>query len=361
VTWLFANRNFAWDHRDEILSGPAPDLAAVPDSVTADLEALRIHDRFGISSWPQMIACDPRDMRLFGSPERTVESVEALLDRACEEMAAASSPRLPPPVLAAEELEKLLLRVERSSAPAEVLSTAQKRVLNRLLSDEGSDIVLRLRALQIVIRTDPAHVRQLAPALLQVPNDPFRYAVMGVLAADPDPRTEPDLLRIFRLAGQEVASRNPNVLRINAVRALGPGGGSAAVAAFSDVLADPDPRNYLHRLLVETCGQIGARTPRDARGPILEVLLGAVPGPVAAGADEQTARIEERLALAMVRSVRTALAAMGGEEGLPAVPAQWGEAEYRAWLEALRAAIGSRSQRKPHHRRLLRQTPAAVR
>ena len=41
VTWLFVSRNFKDDEKDR--------------------EAARTHDRFGISSWPQLVLFDPRD------------------------------------------------------------------------------------------------------------------------------------------------------------------------------------------------------------------------------------------------------------------------------------------------------------
>ena len=78
------NRNFGWDHREEILGEGF--LNSAPDSLLADMEALRIHDRFGISSWPQMIVMDPRDDRVIGMPERTVESVTGLFDSAIREI-----------------------------------------------------------------------------------------------------------------------------------------------------------------------------------------------------------------------------------------------------------------------------------
>ncbi len=78
------NRNFGWDHRDETVQDGS--LAGAPDSLLTDMEALRIHDRFGISSWPQMIVMDPRDDRVIGMPERTVESVTGLFDTAIREI-----------------------------------------------------------------------------------------------------------------------------------------------------------------------------------------------------------------------------------------------------------------------------------
>ena len=97
------NRNFAWDHRADLdLDGS---LAGAPDSLLADMEALRIHDRFGISSWPQMIVMDPRDDRVIGMPERTVESVTALFDQAIEEV--------PDPGSGARRLHRRLQRALR--------------------------------------------------------------------------------------------------------------------------------------------------------------------------------------------------------------------------------------------------------
>ena|GEM_PF-7052742 len=343
MTWLFANRNFAWDHRSEILAGSSPE--AVPDSFAADLEALRVHDRFGITSWPQMIVCDPRDTRVIGMPERTTESVTALFDRALGALTTPVAIRLPEQSPTPLELERLLLRLEAGESTGVVVTQERAQLLERLLVRDGSDIVVRLRALQIMLRTDPETVRQHAPALLGVPNDPFRYAVLGLLAEQPDPTVEKDLLRLFTGAGTEVPSLNPNVLRINAVRALGSGGGPEAIEAFAAVLAEPEPRNYLHRLLVETCGEIGARADDSVRARITGVLLGAVPAAVVGGADEDLALTEDRLARAMARSIRAACEHLTGNSALPAVPGSWRREDRENWLEALQSALGGQAPR----------------
>ena len=59
VTWLFVTRNFKEDAKD--------------------LEAKRTHDRFGISSWPQMMIFDPRDDRVVTMMPRQLEGFIAEL------------------------------------------------------------------------------------------------------------------------------------------------------------------------------------------------------------------------------------------------------------------------------------------
>ncbi len=317
----------------------------MPDSFLADLEALRVHDRFGISSWPQMVVCDPRDGGIIGMPERSVASVTTLFDRACVSVAGTAKNTVPGRERLVPELEATLLQVERATAPETVLSGRRARLLERLIRDDRGDIVVRLRALQILVLTHPETVRRLAPALLLVPNDPFRYAVLGLLQNRPDPALEPDLIRLFRGAGEEIQSLNPNVLRINTVRALGSGGGEEAIAAFAAVLSDPDPRNYLHRLLVETLGEIGARGVPEQRRRVRDVLLTAVPAPIPGEGDEQLRVTEERLALAMVRSVHAALSRLLAREDLPAAPVRWSAADRSAWLQAVQRAIGPAAPR----------------
>ena len=70
MVWLFVNRNFAWQRKR---SGKAFKEKDIP----ADMEALRTHDRFGISSWPQMIVFDPRDNKVLEKPPRTLKGLTA--------------------------------------------------------------------------------------------------------------------------------------------------------------------------------------------------------------------------------------------------------------------------------------------
>lgn len=62
VTWLYVCRTFK-------------------EAQAKDQEALRTHDRFGISSWPQMFLFDPADDRVLATPPRQLAGFRATFDR----------------------------------------------------------------------------------------------------------------------------------------------------------------------------------------------------------------------------------------------------------------------------------------
>ncbi|MFC1529716.1 hypothetical protein ACFL6R_03260 [Gemmatimonadota bacterium] len=398
------NRNFGWDHRDEILEGPS--LGSAPDSLLADMEALRIHDRFGISSWPQMIVMDPRTERVIGMPERTVESVTGLFETAGDQIdrpgaevkklyrrldkalrlhergkwsegehlldelsrtvdpwliwlaasrmkrALAINPRLvtgdreeapdiddPDPSWRAFTLERWLLTLEEKVFGMPARPDVEADLTRAMLSDE--DIVVRLRALRCLALQNPSIIGEHAADLLKVPNDPFRYEVLSHIEQNPDTTLGPDLIRIFRGAGTTIPSLNPNVLRINTVRCLRESGDESGLEELLAEIAEPNPRNYLHGLIVETAADIAARGDRDLlRNTIARFLTLFPPALSGMEDDAQVAAQELRLALAFCRKLRAALISLSGREDLPEPPVEWSEQSRSGYIAELQRLLG---------------------
>lgn len=390
------NRNFGWDHREEILSSKT--LSDAPDSLFADMEALRTHDRFGISSWPQMIVMDPRDDRVIGMPERTVESVTGLFDRAIAEIPdpgergrklgaqlekgrrllekgrtrraerilwpiATGSDRFyawqeameilggwpggaqpfdagladPDPTIRATALEILFYAIERG---ADNLPRNQVLMIRSHLLDENEDIVVRQRALWCLAATDPNQIMFSARELLSVPNDPFRYRVLSVIEKTPDPSLGPVLIEIFEGAGTTIPSLNPNVLRINVVRCLRESGDASCIDALAEIATEPDPRNYLNGLIVEVIGEIGQRGDPTLKDRVLTVLMDSFPAALdTTYEDPQEQARMLRMHLTLAGKVVTSIGNVLGVEP-PSLPQSWTAADRSELLRKLSELIG---------------------
>jgi len=398
------NRNFGWDHRDDILEENF--LGSAPDSFLADMEALRIHDRFGISSWPQMIVMDPRTERVIGMPDRTVESVTGLFETAVSQITApgpeirrkyrrldravtlfdrgkrekggyllidlsreldpwlvwleahrmqrelSRDPELvtgrqtvvpdvddPDPAWRAYTLERWYLFLEELGFSARVRPEIADDITRAMLTDE--DVVVRLRALRCLTLQNPPVIGEHAAELLNVPNDPFRYEILGHIEQHPDTALGPDLIRLFRGAGTSIPSHNPNVLRINTVRCLRESGDEGSLAVLLAEVVEPDPRNYLHGLIIETAAEIAARGDRDLKANTIARFLTRFPPALGSGVeDADLAARELRLALAYARKVRSALVRVSGREDLPELPGEWSEWARSGYLAELQRLLG---------------------
>ena len=392
--WLFANRNFAWQRKR---SGKAFD----PKDLPGDLEALRIHDRFGISSWPQMILFDPRDNRVLETPPRSVKGLEACFQRACKKIPPASpgakrlagvidravklhargrrlaaekllvplaegkdrylawqearrllgtwrgpqrpalATRLSDPdprerILALEEL--FMNRMKRGKKGAALSASLEKLVAQKLL-DEREDRVVRHRALWILADARPGIVTRNAPALLRIPLDPFRYQVLETLTRRPDTALGPELMRIFEGAGREVPSKNPNLLRIHAVRALETCGDHRCVPALADVARAADARNSLTSLVIQVLTGIARRGNRALGKKVQNILLESFPPPVEAGSpDARRGQWTQRRRLALAGKVLAGLKELSGGR-LPGLPGTWTAGVRDSFLKGLRRSL----------------------
>ncbi len=344
VTWLFVSRNFQGDAKDR--------------------EALRTHDRFGISSWPQLVVFDPRTDEVVAEPPRDLKGFSAVLERAAknDSFRPVRSPRPAEPRDASTNdvddtapiatrfdspdsrtraiaLEDATLAMTATDEGTKAPPLPPEAVAKRLL-DPKEDIVVRVRALRYLRVVAPALVAEQGVVVLDLPNDPIRYEFLDVIKEHPNPALSPRLVEIFRGAGSTVPSRNPNVLRMHAAQALASSGTADAADALRPLAVEANPLNSTTRIVDETLGAIGARSKAGERKAIEKLLLDAFP----AGGDDPHwgANPREgmpRIARSLAESVRAALVTASGDNDLPALPASWTMATRETYLRELRKAL----------------------
>ncbi len=366
VTWLFVSRNFKDDEKDR--------------------EAARTHDRFGISSWPQLVLFDPRD-----------DAVLAFMPRGFDQWVAAFAPladKVPKPTpamtaavtalraaqkLAAEDPKaaraaltaiaeqqdeagawltaRELLRAEhdrrtleqrladpdareRALAIEAITDVGENGVskwrqpLAARLLDGDENIVVRIRALAWSAQHQPELVTEHAAALLELPSDAFRYKVLEVVAEHPDPELAPLLARLFAGAGTSVPSRNPNVLRGHVAKCLAGSGDASAIDAVAPLIREANARNGTTRTTIAALGDLATRLGAQDRRRIAELLLDGLPPALAQDAD----KTDIRLVAARVGELHAALGKASGKN-LPPPPKEWGEQQRSRFVAALRKAI----------------------
>lgn len=367
VTWLFVSRNFKDDAKDR--------------------EAARTHDRFSVTSWPQLLLFDPRDDKVLAEMPRGFEPwvralqplrqsvpAPAAADRQAlaelaraqklaatdRQAAAALAARLAATedgagawLMARELLRELradtrslaeclrdpdvrqrALALERLLDDAKADAASWREPVSQRLLDPAESIVVRLRALAWLAKNGPELVAANAAALLAVNNDAFRNLVLDVVAAHPDPALGPQLARLFAEAGRAIESRNPNVLRGHVARCLPGSGDASAIAATAALVREANPRNSTTRVVVQALGGLAPRLAAADRARLVALLLEALPTALGEDAKDN----EQRMSLALAAEVRTALAAAAGEP-LPELPVEWLEAGREQWLQAARRAV----------------------
>ncbi|MEE9128127.1 MAG: hypothetical protein V3U11_13405 [Planctomycetota bacterium] len=348
-----------------------------------DREALRTHDRFGISSWPHQYLFDPKDDRILATMPRKLPGFMASMDKVLKAWKApvakaATGKKLASKLALAratfqkgdkrkaiamvEPLSKQPDRFEAWLEARELLRTwrpgQDKRKLNqrladpdpreraivleelasgsegkpatidhaqRLLTEDNEDIVVRVRALRYLAKASPGRVTKVAEGLLALPNDPFRYEVLALIQKQPDPNLEPTLVRLFRGAGtKDYPSRNPNVVRIRAAECLAECGGAAAIEALAEPARECNPYNGLTKTVFRALASIGARTDKTNRKKILAVLLDSLPQPCdVTDQDSKTAARTLRRYLYLVGEILKSIQQVSSNKQLPRVPKTW--------------------------------------
>lgn len=269
LVWLFANRNF--------------------DNSPLDRVAERIELRFGVSSYPHLLLVDPVKLEIIQPLGRTKQAFLASVARA--RVAKPANPRaIVDRLRAAEERVAKLEQNPTGDAAA------------RHLLDE--DIVVKLKAVQILVEKEPKVIVARAGELLQVPNDPFRYEVCAVLAEAGDPSAAPALETMVK---SPTRSLNPNVLRIRAVDALARCGRESSVTVIAPFATTGDSRNGLTGKAVDTLAAIASRVP-EAKGAVKEALVRAYPQPGGNNA------VDARLSEALARKVHQHLITLTGKQ-----------------------------------------------
>lgn len=272
----------------------------------ADRAAERVSLRFGLTSWPQHILVDPATLTVIGDTGRTAERFQSAVDRAGGRVKASQS-------------TKFLARIEQANARARQLEQ-QGSVDEALTALEDEDIVVRFRALELLTAKQPELVSQHAATLLKTPNDPFRFEVCKALAAS---GTEAAAEALHELVQRPANSRNPNVLRIQAVTALARCGNAKSISVIAPHASSGLFLNSLTLTSVRTLSALGSRDP-ELRQPAIEVLKQSYPVPPA-----NPTAVQARYCTNLARQVHASLESLTGRQ--IAFPEQF-TAESRAKL-----------------------------
>lgn len=369
ATFLFVTRNFKDDAKDR--------------------EAARTHDRFGVTSWPQLLLFDPRDDSVLAWLPRDLKGFVAGFDAhaakvpkangagrdAADKLARAiaeyegghrrAGRKLAEQVAAdedpagiwlhARELVREWTNVERSPGAALADPDVRQRAIalefirdlqpqqrkpwldearGRML-DDAEHLVVRLRALRVFAQ-DPMAIAAHGEVLLAVDNDPFRFEVLEALRKMPAPALTPTFLELFRDAGTKVKSGNPNVLRIRLARCLGVSGDHRAVDSLAEWARAADVRNGLTGTVIDALASIGERHQGKTRQTILAELRNSFPPALEdANLDGFGEERATRMLLALCKRLRTALDQIA--TGVPPQPAAWSRRDRAALMDDLKA------------------------
>lgn len=280
VVWLYVYRDFS--------------------NSESDLAAERISLRFGLTSWPQLLLVHPETLHVIGGSGRTVASFQSAVDRATKQVQPTKS-------LAAAEA------IDRADARAiEIEKNPTVELARESLAD--SDIVVRVRALNVLAEQAPDVVATEAKQLLAVRNDPFRYKVCQVLAKSANGKTangksadgKSAVDALEELVKRPTNSRNPNVLRINAVGALGACGDKGSVEVIAPFASSGEFLNGLTGTSVNALVAIAERD-QPAQKAVRDILIRSYPEPPA----DATA-IQARYCVSLAKRVHTALERLSG-------------------------------------------------
>ena len=272
----------------------------------ADRRAERVAIRFGITSWPQHFLVDPYTLDVLADTGRSLATFEAAV------AGAKVTKQTRTTTDAYLEVDRLAARLEGD----EVTVDEAKRYL-----DHG-DVVVRYRAIQRLEATAPAEIAEAADALLEIPHDQTRFLVCKVLAQSGDARAKNRLEQLLRSPD---GSKNPNVLRIQAVGALARCGDAETVAVIAPFASSGVYFNGLTGTSVDALVAIAERMP-NARKAVCEVLASAFPEPE--GQADERAR---RACRALAQRVHEALRIVTGEER--PFPAEYDPATRKRLIE----------------------------
>ncbi|MBI3272714.1 MAG: HEAT repeat domain-containing protein [Planctomycetes bacterium] len=228
-----------------------------------DRAAERVELRFGVTAYPMHFLVDPGTLEELADTGREVKGFLQAVERAKPRPAAAG--------VAARMVEKVRAAEARARELEErpTVELARER-----LGDD--DVVVRLRALEVLQEVAPAVVAERAVELLAVSNDAFRFEVCRALRKAGSAQAAPALRALLEHPPGE--SRNPNALRCEAATALGSCGDEEAVGWLGPFALKRDYLNALTSNAVGAVVEIAVRC-RGARAAACEVLLQAFPAP----------------------------------------------------------------------------------
>lgn len=239
----------------------------------ADLAAERVSLRLGFTSYPQHHLLHPVTLKRITSTGRSVESFLAAIEKsAIGEIGTTDA------LGRIEAAERRAAGLEKKASKKDAIAAL----------DEDPDIVVKYRAVEILAEKARKEIVKRAESLLALPNDPLRYLVCSALEKEADADAAPHLEALVK---DPKDSLNPNVLRINAVKALSECGDLAAAEAIAPFAAG-SWRNGLTRISIAALARIAERK-RKTKKRIVALLAAAYPMPdaAAAGAIREQAKL----------------------------------------------------------------------
>jgi len=303
----------------------SPDLAPHYDDVVwfylyqdfthseRDLAAERVALRFGISSWPQHLLVDPADLSILGSTGRSLESFRASLE------GVTVGDRAEPGLEELRENDALAARI-RAADDADL---AQEHL-------EHPDPVVRMRAAERLAADRPERLVERAEALLGIEHDQLRILVCRTLGE----RGSPGFARTLEaLLADPGRSRNPNVVRIAAARALGACGDARSLGPLAHHAANAGGFNALSLVSVDGIAAIHGRIP-ESRERAVALLVESFPDAIDPDAEMPAAEREReaKAALRIAAHIHGTLEALTGEER--PFPETWDAAARAAVVES---------------------------
>ena len=301
-----------------------------------DLEAARIHDRFGVTSWPHLFLIDPRDDRLLQRAGRTTNALDQAFTSAASQMEPVAEIEAGRMLDAVRAARTRILALEK---PGAEVAPEQLQETLALLADP--DVLVRHRALLLLTRQDVPELADHAKSLLLEGNDTIRFALLDWILENPISSLTPVLTRVFAEAGGKIPSGNPNVLRGRAARCLTECGDARALDVLAPIARQANARNSTTRSVVEAVGAIGARGDAAVKARVIEDLLASYPAeakPAANGSPGVEGRYALRLAETVTKALATVLAGAPRTDP-PDLPAGWSEKERTAYVEAVTAWV----------------------
>ena len=251
----------------------------------SDRSAERITDRYSLSSWPQLWLINPHDMETIGETGRTVESF-------------------------AEAVAKVEIKATKDFSAVESLKESDAKVVEfernptrdfALELIKSDDVVAQLAAVRFLTEKNLLdEVTSHAKRLLAIPNDGLRYEILKTITetGNGDAATE-----IAELVANPQPSRNFNVLRSHAIKALASCGDSSSIAVIAPH-AQGTARNSTARVSIHSMAKLATRHP-DCKAEVIRVLTNSFP-PIEAGV--------ERLVSAHAKMVHEHLVGLTGRD-----------------------------------------------
>ena len=162
----------------------------------ADREAARIHDRFGVTSWPHLFLVDPRDDRLLRRAGRTTSTLASAFAAAAAQVEPLPEGELQVALDAMRATQQQVVALEELTG--ERAAEQRAELLARL---DDPDVLVRHRALRLLTPLDVPELAQRAESLLIGGNDAIRFELLDWIQRGAVEGLTPLLVRVFAEAG----------------------------------------------------------------------------------------------------------------------------------------------------------------